>query len=121
MPMFRKKPVEIEASQWFKNGDHPLDYAKSQVGYEGDVLREWPASECKKHGWEGQLVRYFRHPEVAGTSECKHCSRQMNDHGWVETLEGGHIVCPGDWIITGVKGEHYPCKPDIFTATYDPA
>jgi len=36
----------------------------------------------------------------------------------VDTLEGGHIVCPGDWIITGVKGEKYPCKPDIFELTY---
>ena len=41
-------------------------------------------------------------------------------HGWIDTLEGGHIVCPGDWIITGVKGEHYPCKPDIFEMTYEP-
>ena len=37
----------------------------------------------------------------------------------VDTLEGGHIVCPGDWIITGVFDEHYPCKPDIFEATYE--
>jgi hypothetical protein len=43
------------------------------------------------------------------------------DFGWVKTLEGGHMVTPGDWIITGVKGEHYPCKPDIFAATYEPA
>jgi len=43
----------------------------------------------------------------------------MHNHGWIDTLEGGHIVCPGDWIITGVKGENYPCKPDIFEATYD--
>ncbi len=31
------------------------------------------------------------------------------------------FVTPGDWIITGVKGEHYPCKPDIFEATYERA
>jgi hypothetical protein len=43
----------------------------------------------------------------------------MHWHGWIETLEGGHIVCPGDYIITGVKGERYPCKPDIFEATYE--
>ncbi len=42
-------------------------------------------------------------------------------YGWVNTLEGGHIVTPGDWIIKGVKGEFYPCKPDIFAATYEPA
>ena len=39
--------------------------------------------------------------------------------GWIETLEGGHVVTPGDWIITGVKGEKYPCKPDIFDMTYE--
>lgn len=39
----------------------------------------------------------------------------------VETLEGDMEVSEGDWIITGVKGEHYPCKPDIFAATYEPA
>jgi hypothetical protein len=42
-------------------------------------------------------------------------------YGWIITLEGGHIVTPGDWIITGVKGEQYPCKPDIFSATYSAA
>lgn len=31
------------------------------------------------------------------------------------------MVGPGDWIITGVKDEHYPCKPDIFEATYEAA
>ena len=43
----------------------------------------------------------------------------MNEHGWIDTKEGGYNVCPGDWIITGVKGERYPCKPDIFAITYD--
>lgn len=43
----------------------------------------------------------------------------MQDHGWIDTPEGGHTVCPGDWIITGVVGERYPCKPDIFEATYE--
>ena len=36
------------------------------------------------------------------------------------TLEGEMIAQPGDWIIKGVKGEFYPCKPDIFAATYEP-
>ena len=43
------------------------------------------------------------------------------DRGIIQTLEGDHEVCPGDWIITGVKGEHYPCKPDIFEMTYEAA
>ena len=39
----------------------------------------------------------------------------------IKTLEGVMQASPGDWIIRGVKGEIYPCKPDIFAATYDPA
>lgn len=38
---------------------------------------------------------------------------------YVETLEGRMRADLGDWIITGVKGEVYPCKPDVFEATYD--
>jgi hypothetical protein len=42
--------------------------------------------------------------------------------GWmIHTLEGHHEVTEGDWIITGVKGEKYPCKPDIFAMTYEKA
>ena len=41
--------------------------------------------------------------------------------GWrIMTLEGAMEVTPGDYIITGVAGEKYPCKPDIFAATYEP-
>jgi hypothetical protein len=68
---FRKKPVVIDAVQWFKIGDHP---AVIQNGKE---------------------------------------------KGIIQTLEGLMTVTPGDWIITGVKGEHYPCKPDIFEMTYE--
>ncbi len=88
MKMYMKKPVEVPAVQWFKNGDHPA-------------------------------VGYYRRPEGDGQDVCKHCGDIMHVHGWIETLEGDHIVCPGDWIITGVKGEHYPCKPDIFEKTYE--
>jgi hypothetical protein len=37
----------------------------------------------------------------------------------IRTLEGEHVASPGDWIIRGVKGEFYPCKPDIFAQTYE--
>lgn len=37
----------------------------------------------------------------------------------IPTLEGTHECRPGDWIIRGVQGEFYPCKPDIFEATYE--
>lgn len=95
---FRKKPIIIEATQWFKNGDHPDDGPKE---------------------FEGKIVRYFRHPSIHGYYICRECGLNMHCHGWIDTLEGGHNVCPGDWIIIGIKGEHYPCKPDIFEATYE--
>jgi hypothetical protein len=38
---------------------------------------------------------------------------------FVDTLEGRMAACAGDWIITGITGEKYPCKPDIFAATYE--
>lgn len=50
------------------------------------------------------------------------CIGARDGHGWVahiHTLEGPLIVSHLDWIITGVKGEKYPCKPDIFEATYE--
>lgn len=119
MARYRKKPVEIDASIWRKNGDHPLDYSVTHHGLEAGELREFSPEERKANAWEGDVVRYFRHPSVSGETVCKHCGGKMHDHGWIDTLEGGHIVCPGDWIITGVKGEHYPCKPDIFAATYE--
>lgn len=37
----------------------------------------------------------------------------------ISTLEGQHQASYGDWIIRGIKGEFYPCKPDIFEATYE--
>lgn len=127
---YRKKPIIIEATQWFKNGDHPSDFVKEKVGLESGEIRTWTGEEVKANGWEGQVVRYFRNPAIPGTDICKGvksgtneplgCGRMFHDHGWIDTLEGGHIVCPGDWIITGVNGEHYPCKPDIFEKTYEP-
>lgn len=74
MAKYRKKPVVIEATQWFP-------------------------------GVEIEGVANLNSPDVA----------------LVKTLEGDMYVKPGDWIITGVKGEKYPCKPDIFEATYEAA
>jgi len=60
-------------------------------------------------------------PELATGRQCEQCGNRLetNVHGWVKTLESGHVACPGDKIITGVKGERYPCKPDIFELTYE--
>ncbi len=99
MPKFRKKPIVIEAHQWCQNGDHPEDGDSSQ---------------------EGKIVRRFRRPDISGESLCSECHGPFNIHGWIDTLEDGHRVCPGDWIIKGIKGELYPCKADIFTETYEP-
>jgi len=44
---------------------------------------------------------------------------QTNHLFYINTLEGPLWVSPGDWIIKGVQGEFYPCKPDIFEATYE--
>jgi hypothetical protein len=65
------------------------------------------AKQWFKDGDHDCVKKFFNHnPEKHGW-------------GWIETLEGGHIVTPGDWIITGVKDEHYPCKPEIFEMTYE--
>lgn len=48
-------------------------------------------------------------------------SDTMNPILVMRTLEGTMTARKGDWIIKGVKGEFYPCKPDIFEATYEPA
>lgn len=112
---WRKKPVEVEAHQWFRNGDHPLDDV-------GETMID-PLTGVEYERLEGNLVRYFRRPEPEYAGDKVHdiCGRIWHDHGWIDTLEGGHTVCPGDWIITGVQGEHYPCKPDIFAETYEPS
>ena len=104
----RKKPIVIEAHKWFKNGDHPDDDIIVVTGSDGKPFES-----------EGKLVRYYRTPELDGQNVCVHCGNIMHNHGWIETLEGGHTVCPGDWIIEGVAGEFYPCKPDIFEQTYE--
>lgn len=55
-------------------------------------------------------------------ARCDQCGKSSEKHGEIWTLESGagkHVVCPGDWIITGIKGEVYACKPDIFAQTYE--
>lgn len=74
-----------------------------------------------------EAVQWFKegdHPAVTmfrarNLHACEHCKKEMYEHGKCPTLEGHHLVCPGDWVITGIKGEQYPCKPDIFEATYE--
>jgi len=69
--------------------------------------------------WDGHNLR-----EIVEWSEG--CARSAKPHkdfyDWlaIETLEGIMEAYVGDWIIRGIKGEFYPCKPDIFEATYEP-
>ena len=48
-------------------------------------------------------------------------ARQTSEREEIETLEGTMVANPGDFVIEGIKGEFYPCKPDIFAATYEAA
>lgn len=80
MPLFRKKPVIIEAVQWRDAFPTPTNVPGVCVSFNCDAHTAAPH---------------------------------------VHTLEGIMSVSNGDWIIKGVKGEYYPCKPDIFAATYE--
>jgi hypothetical protein len=118
MAKYRKKKTVVEASQWFKNGDHPLDYAEDRPFMENGVLTSKSGEFFREKGWEGGVVRYFRHPAVDGQTECVHCGQTMHDHGWIDVPVNGHIVCPGDWIVS--EGDAvYPCKPEVFEARYE--
>lgn len=104
---FVRKRLQMEAYQWFRNGDHPEDEVVPTVGPRGKL---WYS--------EGKVVGYFK-ALGTGLEQCQQCKHIMNHHGKINTLEGQHIVCPGDWIVTGIKGEHWPVKPDIFEETYE--
>jgi len=86
MNKYRKKPVVIEAVQYF----------------------DWMRKEDKLP--EGVHIIYWSPDGVNGIS---------SDHPTIKTLEGMHLVSDGDWVITGLQGEKYPCKPDVFAMTYD--
>lgn len=113
---FRKRPVEITATRWWRNGDHPDDYTRDHPNPDGTV---WTADERRAARAEGDVVRYYRPPHVDGDADCGTCGVVFHNHGWIDTPEGGHIVCPGDWIVTGVEGERYPVKPSVFASTYE--
>ena len=101
MDEYKIRPLEIDATQWFKNGDHPHD-------------NSCPISPENPNLSEGEVVRRYRTPDLIGQNKCGHCDGIMHNHGWIDVPEDGRTVCPGDWIITGTDGEYYPCKPDFF-------
>lgn len=90
MPKFRKKPVVIEAVQWQGNTSVLQQLSVDLTG-------------CDE-------VHRVDH----GDRICR-----IGDNLRIRTLEGDMLAEIGDWIIRGVKGELYPCKPDIFAETYE--
>lgn len=93
MGRYRKKPVEIEAMR-LDSHDTYL-WVEEHVGSFDYLTEEGPEEGVSIDPADGRMV--------------------------IRTLEGDMKADPGDWIIRGVKGEFYPCKPDIFEATYEPA
>lgn len=90
---FRKKPVVIDAIQWTGNNiDEVMPFFGDLSKLPSDGIHVQPG---------------IGHVPALG-------------HLIIPTLEGDHTALPGDWIIKGVKGEFYPCKPDIFGITYEP-
>lgn len=99
MHLFRKKPVIIEAVQF-----------ESLALLEGEVFSiHFNTAEA--------LPKWVRDAIIDDTL----CPNFKDGKSLVvTTLEGDHIASPGDWIIRGVAGELYPCKPEIFAMTYEP-
>ncbi len=95
---FRKKPVEIEAFQMTKERRRDS--------------RDWPE-------WLNKAWNFDWHEPGAVSCE-DFPNSDGTDRLQIQTLEGVHTVNWDDWIIQGVAGELYPCKPHIFDATYDP-
>lgn len=94
---YRKKPVVIEAFQMTE------ERRVSNADWPDWMLRAWQL----ERETPGSL-----YPTESGTKDGTLS---------IGTLEGQHLVSWGDWIIHGVKGELYPCKPDIFELTYETA
>ena len=105
MPMFRKRPVVVEARQVPRFGSYEV----------GDTVR-YVDRAVELAAWCGGRS-YMMH---SGTPpESYYPGDPGIDHILIPTLEGDIRAEPGDWIIKGVNGEFYPCKPDIFEKTYE--
>lgn len=106
MPFFRKKPVVIEARQMPEAVAWCATLAELQYISRGQMspgLSGVTDSARNLAAWCG------------GKFTCD----ALGPCILIDTLEGQMRADPGDWIIRGVKGEFYPCKPDIFDATYE--
>ena len=98
----------------------PSRFVKRPVAVEAARLTEDPAQRRAVYRWVEEHVGSFC-PASPGTATSGVAIDPGTDHVLIATLEGVMVAQPGDWIIRGIKGEFYPCKPEIFTATYEPA
>lgn len=106
---YRKKPALTEATQWFKNGDHPQDQTTL-------VEKAGKSPELS----EGKVVRYFRSLKIPGGRFCPDCGNVMQKHGILDGLNGEETVCPGDYIVSDRKGRYYRLSAVEFEAMYEP-
>lgn len=106
---YRKKPVLTEATQWFKNGDHPQDESTPIDKPDG-----------AQRFTEGKVVQYFRSLNIPGGRFCPTCGNVMQKHGVLDGLNGEETICPGDYIVTDTKGRYYRLTATEFEAQYEP-
>lgn len=67
----------------------------------------------------GEILEFINHSDIRIASH--ESEGVQKEELFINTLEGSMHASEGDWIIKGVHGEFYPCKPDIFDETYEPA
>lgn len=114
MTTYRKKPVEIEARQFLGGGAGPNGGETIHSTSETHAIYQW-IERNTLGSFEPTAVINGEAPwPESGVSIDPRDGRMI-----IATLEGGHWVNLGDYIIRGVQGEFYPCKPDIFEATYE--
>ena len=107
MPHFVQRIITVEATRWYVNGDHPDDDT-TLIGALSDG--EWT---------EGKVVKRYPYIQANGALPCVKCGDVMMNHGWIGPVHAtGMLVCPGDYVVTGLHGNWYPCKPDVFKAAY---
>lgn len=110
MPLYQKKPPVVEATQWFRNGDHPMDNSRPIDRPDGDEMLT-----------EGFVVKFFSWFHIPGDRFCPECGNAMKRHGIIEGLNGEEeLVHPGDYIVTNAKGRFYRRSQKEFEEMYDP-
>lgn len=105
----------VSIARWYKNGDHPKDYAEDRWGMVADEMTKIPASEAKTKQWEGSVVRYYRLPGSVGR-RCPYCGILFDLHGWIDSGGAGQNVCPGDYIVESFEGVYTVIRAHVLAA-----